>query len=228
MAGNFKQVETAKDQARLVTSGGTRTVALPSAAAQLRYAYVSQRGFYPDQPDKANQDMVCATERVAGNPDIHLFVVFDGHGECGTECAQFAQEKVRWGSGGEWGAQALREGAWVQAQHPRAPQPGRQQGPPGHLGVPTRICPSQLPVGQVPANLAKDKTLALAPETALRSAMVSTNAQLHRASVDDTLSGSTACAVLLRGPTVYVANVGDSRAVLAEQQPGGRVVAKDL
>jgi serine/threonine protein phosphatase PrpC len=41
------------------------------------------------------------------------------------------------------------------------------------------------------------------------------------------MSGTTAITVLVRGRNVYVANVGDSRAVLAERQ-GNRVVAQDL
>lgn len=30
-----------------------------------------------------------------GNPSDHFFGVFDGHGEKGTQCAQFAAEKAR-------------------------------------------------------------------------------------------------------------------------------------
>eukprot|EP00887_Chlorella_sp_A99_P007620 scaffold20.g7620.t1 len=172
MAGAFRQDESSKDPVRLLTSGGTRAAPLP-AGGTLRYAFVSQRGFYPDQPDKANQDAVVAAERLGGAADCHLFCVFDGHGECGTECAQFATDKM-------------------------------------------------------PVLLAKDKSLAAAPEAALRAAMLATNTQLHRALIDDSLSGTTACALLLAGRTAHVANVGDSRAVLAQRQPGGRLLARDL
>jgi cGMP-dependent protein kinase 2 len=41
------------------------------------------------------------------------------------------------------------------------------------------------------------------------------------------MSGTTAICVLLRGRSLLVANVGDSRAVLAERVDGG-VVARDL
>ncbi len=40
-------------------------------------------------------------------------------------------------------------------------------------------------------------------------------------------AGTTAIVAMLRGKTVYVANVGDSRAVVAERQ-GDRLVAQDL
>jgi hypothetical protein len=47
---------TAKEyKERLVTSEGTQTVYLPESKYTIRYAYVSQRGYYPDSPDKLNQ-----------------------------------------------------------------------------------------------------------------------------------------------------------------------------
>jgi len=47
---------TAKEyKERLVTSEGTQAVYLPHANYTLCYAYVSQRGYYPDSPDKLNQ-----------------------------------------------------------------------------------------------------------------------------------------------------------------------------
>ncbi len=54
-----------------------------------------------------------------------------------------------------------------------------------------------------------------------------TNNQLHRSEVDDSMSGTTGITVLLRNRTAYVANVGDSRAVLAERY-GDKVIAQDL
>ncbi len=41
------------------------------------------------------------------------------------------------------------------------------------------------------------------------------------------MSGTTSISVLIRGRTLVVANVGDSRAVLAERV-GGRILAQDL
>ena len=62
---------------------------------QVKYAYVTQRGFYPDAMDKANQDAFIVKKDVAGDPDTMFFGVFDGHGTAGTECAKFARDKVR-------------------------------------------------------------------------------------------------------------------------------------
>ncbi len=61
------------------------------------------------------------------------------------------------------------------------------------------------------------------PEQSFHNAMVLANHLLHEADLDDTMSGTTAINVLLRGNMLYVANVGDSRAVLAERQGDGHV-----
>ena len=62
---------------------------------RVRYAYVTQRGYYPEALDKANQDAVCVKKEFAGTPGQLFFGVFDGHGVHGTEAAQFAQSKVK-------------------------------------------------------------------------------------------------------------------------------------
>ncbi|KAF6260280.1 phosphatase 2C-like domain-containing protein [Scenedesmus sp. NREL 46B-D3] len=59
--------------------------------------------------------------------------------------------------------------------------------------------------------------------------MVATNLQCHRSDFDDSMSGTTAITVLVRGRSLLVANVGDSRAVLAEKVQGGSgFIARDL
>ena len=57
-------------------------------------AYVSQRGYYPDQLNKANQDSSCVLTNF-GQKNERLFCgVFDGHGEMGTACSKFAQQQI--------------------------------------------------------------------------------------------------------------------------------------
>ena len=160
---------------RLVTSGGTQVVELPGSGYAIRYAFVSQRGYYPDAPDKANQDAFCAHACFGGDPDQHLFGVFDGHGEFGAPAAQFARDRV-------------------------------------------------------PGNLLASGHFAGNPALAMHNAMVATNMQCHQADFDDSMSGTTAICLLVRGRSLLVANVGDSRAVLAERVPGapGRFEARDL
>ena len=76
-------------------------------------------------------------------------------------------------------------------------------------------------VVQMPQNLADHARLNDDQETAFRDAMVLTNTQLHESAVDDSMSGTTAVTCMIRGRTAYVANVGDSRAVMAESSPNG-------
>lgn len=67
----------------------------------LRYAFFSQRGFYPDDPFKPNQDSFCVHEAVSqiksnkGKVKMDsLFGVFDGHGKDGHHCAQFTRHHL--------------------------------------------------------------------------------------------------------------------------------------
>ena len=76
---------------------------------------------------------------------------------------------------------------------------------------------------QVPAHLSDNKLLGSETEMAFKDAMVTTNAEMHASSVDDSMSGTTAVTCLLRGRTAYVANVGDSRALMA-QKTGGEIL----
>lgn len=79
---------------RITTSGGARALALPSAGFASRHAFCSLRGFYPETPDKRNQDAVCAHERFGGDPEALLLAVFDGHGNHGAACSQFAMDAL--------------------------------------------------------------------------------------------------------------------------------------
>ena len=61
----------------------------------LTYAYVSQRGFYPDEPFKANQDAYCVHDKeLCKSRDDAFFGVFDGHGKDGDGCAIFAKTNL--------------------------------------------------------------------------------------------------------------------------------------
>ncbi|XP_043807622.1 protein phosphatase 2C and cyclic nucleotide-binding/kinase domain-containing protein isoform X2 [Manihot esculenta] len=151
---------------------GSRTVKVPSGNYELRYSYLSQRGYYPDALDKANQDSFCIHTPFGSSPDDHFFGVFDGHGEFGAQCSQFVKRK---------------------------------------------LC----------ENLLRSTKFHVDAVEACHSAFLTTNSQLHADSVDDSMSGTTAITVLVRGRSIYVANSGDSRAVIAERR-GKEIAAIDL
>ena len=53
---------------------------------------------------------------------------------------------------------------------------------------------------------------------ALKSAFIKTNEQLHRNNrIRDDLSGTTCILVLIIGKVMHIANIGDSRAIVAKQ-----------
>ena len=61
---------------------------------RVKFAFVTQRGYYPEALDKANQDAVCVKKDFGGIPGQMFFGVFDGHGVRGEEAAQYAKTKV--------------------------------------------------------------------------------------------------------------------------------------
>ena len=69
------------------------SITLP-CGTKIRWAAVSQRGYYPGALDKANQDSFVAIADVGGQKDAHWFGVYDGHGKTGDKCSQFAREHL--------------------------------------------------------------------------------------------------------------------------------------
>ncbi|KAI4379401.1 hypothetical protein MLD38_005705 [Melastoma candidum] len=158
--------------AQFLPPDGSRTVKVPSGEYELRCSYLSQRGYYPDALDKANQDSFCIHTPFGTSPDDHFFSIFDGHGEFGAQCSQFVKKK---------------------------------------------LCENLLRHGKYREDAVE----------ACHSSFLTTNSQLHADILDDSMSGTTAITVLVRGRTLYVANSGDSRAVIAERR-GKDIVAVDL
>jgi serine/threonine protein phosphatase PrpC len=60
----------------------------------LEYATLTVDGLYPDSPGRESQDAYLVATRFAGDPDLHLFAVFDGHGASGTACSGFARDAL--------------------------------------------------------------------------------------------------------------------------------------
>jgi serine/threonine protein phosphatase PrpC len=66
------------------------------------------------------------------------------------------------------------------------------------------------------------------PFVAINRGMIVTNQELHMSNIDVYVSGTTAITSLLRDNHLYVANVGDSRAVLGRMSANGTIKALDL
>ncbi|KAK8684600.1 hypothetical protein V6N13_040622 [Hibiscus sabdariffa] len=156
----------------ILTQRSLELVPVPSHNLSLQCSALTQHGYYPDTIERENQDSFCIKTQIQGNPNVHFFGVFDGHGQYGAQCSNFVKDRL------------------VEM-------------------------------------LSSDPTLLDDPLKAYNSAFFATNFELHNSEIDDTMSGTTAITVLVVGDTLYVANVGDSRAVIAIKD-GDRALAEDL
>lgn len=59
-----------------------------------QYAYWSQRGYYPDDPFKANQDDFGVIASFAGREKDCWLAVYDGHGKRGQDCSAYAKKHL--------------------------------------------------------------------------------------------------------------------------------------
>ncbi|KAJ6355890.1 hypothetical protein OIU78_004088 [Salix suchowensis] len=78
----------------ILTQRSLEIVPVPSQNYEMQYSVLTQRGYYPDSPDKENQDSFCIRTQIQGNPNVHFFGVFDGHGHFGTECSKFVKNRL--------------------------------------------------------------------------------------------------------------------------------------
>jgi len=144
-----------------------KIIKLENGTLGVKYGWVCQCGFYPDEPKKKNQDNILVDADLSDTAAV--FAVFDGHGSMGTEASTFAVSEV--------------------GKHIRDPD-----------------------------------VFHVKREEAFSEVLVKVNNDMHkektkrRGTVNDTLSGTTAICVLLEGTELIVANVGDSRAIVAEME----------
>ncbi|KAF5205981.1 phosphatase 2C and cyclic nucleotide-binding/kinase domain-containing protein [Thalictrum thalictroides] len=171
LSGN-KDIRPNENYQQILADKSLGSVFIPSHNLRLAYSSLTQRGYYPESLDKENQDCFCIITQLQGNPNLHLFGVFDGHGQFGAECSNFVKDKL--------------------------------------VDI-----------------LSNDPTLSENPLNAYNSAFQTVNSELHESEIDDSMSGTTAIVVLVNGDTLFVANVGDSRAVIAVKSGDG-VLAENL
>lgn len=161
---------------------------------KIRYAYVSQKGYYPDQPDKANQDAYSVIEKFdQKDSNDAFFAVFDGHGELGHTCAQFAKAKLP-----EYLRKHINKAKSREAKKAMGESMNSTEGSAALMAN---------------IELSKDQM-----QRACTKAHVDCNNAMHHA-MDDRLSGTTAISAFVHGRRnrMTISNVGDSRAVLGKK-----------
>eukprot|EP01033_Poteriospumella_lacustris_P013111 gene13111-9389_t len=165
-------------QSRIEASKSVQTLEIDGV--KMRYAFMSQRGYYPEALDKDNQDAYSLIPQFGADKESQAFFgVYDGHD--GHYCARFARDNL-----------------------------------------PRTIADK---FAKIPSGSYNSKSI----KQALAVAHNSTNDAMHaEPSFDDSLSGTTSISVLLRGRTMYISNVGDSRAIIVSKTDDDRLVAKPL
>lgn len=181
---------TASDAAKEIMCGGMR----------LRYAFLSQKGYYPDDPNKANQDAYSILEHFGGQKSNDAyFAVYDGHGRDGDLCAQFARDKMPGHLMKHINKVKEREARLHTKELDRLKSRKNEDtfDPMMHI------------------ELSKEQF-----HQAALKAHVECNIAMHQdPSLDDSLSGTTAISVFFHGRRnrITVCNVGDSRAIVGKQ-----------
>ncbi len=159
---------------------GVDTQSVGSTGLSLRYAYRTQRGYYPDDMSKNNQDAFKVIKNLNGNNNLAYFGVFDGHGKVGDKCSYYVRDSIE---------QKLK-----------------------------------MYIGASPITDPKF-------DEKFSKCYTSINQEMHKSNVcgfDDLQSGTTAVSVYMEGLKLKVSNIGDSRCIVAEMQPNGKLKAIPL
>eukprot|EP00592_Proboscia_alata_P004130 CAMPEP_0194365840 /NCGR_PEP_ID=MMETSP0174-20130528/13828_1 /TAXON_ID=216777 /ORGANISM="Proboscia alata, Strain PI-D3" /LENGTH=678 /DNA_ID=CAMNT_0039140683 /DNA_START=103 /DNA_END=2139 /DNA_ORIENTATION=- len=175
-------------ESRIESIEETKTVTMEGVRA--RYAYVSQRGYYPDEANKANQDAYSVNHNLCekSNFNSHLFAVYDGHGRDGHKCAQYSRDNVP----------SLIERYVAQAFRVRQQSKGRR----GANSNSSVLSTEEIQRACHNAHVECNRMMHRATDK-----------------LNDSLSGTTAISVAFHGPgpRITVSNVGDSRAILGKK-----------
>lgn len=169
------------------------TISATFGRMQVRYGFISQRGYYPDDENKPNQDSYSITNNFNNNQSDALFSVYDGHGRYGDQCAQFSRDHL----------------PNLIARHiEKAKLDKHKRNSNNNINNNSSIKSESM-------ELSKEMT-----QNACATAHKQCNIAMHtNAKLDDALSGTTAisCYVHGRRNRITVCNVGDSRAVLGQR-----------
>jgi len=206
----------------------------------VRYGLLSQRGFYPDESDKPNQDSYSITNDIAGETSDAMFAVYDGHGRHGDLCAQYARDHLPTlisnyskkmkresrrrrtntptnnSSNSNGNANGVNGGGGDANTNNNTSTNGSQRdSSTSNNGSSRPSTPKQQQHPPPKKKLTRDQI-----ETACSMAHRNCNVAMHREpALNDSLSGTTSISCLFHGDEnrIIVSNVGDSRAVLGQR-----------
>ena len=96
-SNSYRLSNLSQHEIELRTDASKKAEEFYHSGISIKYAWASQRGYYPDAPDKENQDSYSILPMVRikdGRSDVALFGVYDGHGEDGHLAARYARNQV--------------------------------------------------------------------------------------------------------------------------------------
>lgn len=91
---DYQPLTTEEVNARIQCCDKPLLHTLGKSGITLRYAYLSQRGYYPEDLYKANQDAFKVIPAFNGDPNNMFLGVFDGHGSDGDACSYFVRDNI--------------------------------------------------------------------------------------------------------------------------------------
>jgi hypothetical protein len=91
---DYQPLTTEEVNARIQCCDKPLLHTLGKSGITLRYAYLSQRGYYPEDLYKANQDAFKVIPAFNGDPNNMFLGVFDGHGSDGDACSYYVRDNI--------------------------------------------------------------------------------------------------------------------------------------
>lgn len=91
---SLKSLSPEEIEERMEAASSPASFLLGDSGITARYSCVCQRGWYPDAPDKPNQDAFKMVPTFGGSSSQLLLAVFDGHGSSGDKIAQFVRDDL--------------------------------------------------------------------------------------------------------------------------------------
>lgn len=227
-----------KKNVRVKAIEATRSTVM--AGTKVRYAYMTQRGFYPDDIAKANQDSLSVTHKFTSLHGDTLLGVYDGHGRHGDKCSQFVAKilpemmadtitrsrKSIWEDKTEEEKDEILQIYTMNNDKNAEKDDGEDDDDDSDFDLENFKGDDSVPKSEDPTDqiirdikLSKDEI-----HEACTSAHVVCNLASHKSKgIDDSLSGTTSISVYFHegnGSTIpnrmTISNVGDSRAVLGK------------
>mmetsp|Transcript_37358 Transcript_37358/g.90722 ORF Transcript_37358/g.90722 Transcript_37358/m.90722 type:complete len:418 (-) Transcript_37358:121-1374(-) len=179
---------------RIVGSSQVQTTIVGTEEqTEIQYAYITQRGYYPNNLGQQNQDDYSITLKLGGEANDVMFAVYDGHGSNGHGCAVFTKTDI----------------PRSVAKYIRQKRSSRHIAKLKAEGKPTK--------GAFRPELwstLEEKEYG----ECCRKAFEETNKALHdNAKINDKLSGTTVVTVSFHRGRMTVCNLGDSRALLGSR-----------